>query len=310
MRTYFLFFLLAISTVSCVSVIDGDSLIVDDSKLSISALFSSDSERFEVYLSKSRPLSSNKPFQSIKDATVRLLLENTFLETLVYDQENDAYISLESTIIKGKTYNLEIFHPDYPTAYAETTIPEEAGIQSTTIRDFTGTESETRPDESVYSFTIDIEIDDPEALSNYYHILFYVERFQLSSPTGQQETEPTYTLPNFNEQKENPTEALLSDNTLESYGAFFDDADFNGRTQSFPFSLEYSINPAVERVESIWVEIRSVSKPYYDFYLTYNQQSQLSTNPLTNNLSSVESNIANGVGVFGAYTSTWRRIRL
>jgi len=73
-----------------------------------------------------------------------------------------------------------------------------------------------------------------------------------------------------------------------------------------PMTFNFLFNSTEEVRKPLRMEIRKVSQEYYDFHLTVAQQEQASATagilaPIAND---VISNVENGVGIFGGYTST------
>jgi len=266
---------------------------------------------FEVALQKSRAVTSDDPFEYVKDAHVQLFKENQLLEILTYNEDHSKYFSTLSMPESGSEYTLLIEHPDHETITAHTKIPSKATILSTTPRNLTGSPNPIYKDLEDYRFTIDIELKDLEEEENYYQFLFYNReinfRIESNLDTTFEQTN-TFSLAQFDVEQVNEKEAIIVNNN-SFYGSYLKDESFNGQNKIVQFSFVVPIR-SNQIARQLLMEVRTIPKEYYDFYITAYQSSETGFNPYASSPVAVKSNVENATGIFAGYSSEFKLIRL
>jgi hypothetical protein len=134
---------------ACLKEVEFDEGVLD-SKLVVNGFVCADSI-VKVQLAISKPIPGvEKNTEWIDDATIKLFIDGEFAEELqnfelTYDDENNyndyyyyygnenptsEYRSTQTIARVGKTYKIEVEHPDFDKAWAETTIPEAVAVDS------------------------------------------------------------------------------------------------------------------------------------------------------------------------------------
>lgn len=304
---------------SCESVVELDVNNIQPS-LSVSSIFTSNTNNpngrdnsFEVQLTESKAITSGNNTIFIDDAVVELYRDGYLLEQLTYDYDRDLYVSTETVVEQGFHYSFKVQHPDYEEVSGEAFVPFASQIGSTTPISKTGSPSPIEPNRSIEQVEMEIELEDPATVKNYYHVLFYhtLVNYQvlgLDTTLDYSTTRPFIT--NYNLNGNNEPEAILSTSSAELYGAFLTDQDFNGTTKTLNFSLQYPLNPAIQVADNIIVEVRTVTKDYYDFYTSAIRNAGIGSDPFSYTPTSVKSNIENGFGLFAGYSHQVKAIKL
>ena len=166
---------------SCESVVELDDIYTKPT-LSASSIFTSEivsdvlpyekGNTFEVQLTQSRSVTSEKDFVTINDAIVEVYDDQGLLETLEFNAASRPKYEGIQLAQAGKKYTLKVHHPDFLTLEATSMIPNPASIGSTTPISKTGEPSNIIPNVSIEKIQLEIELNDPPE-KNYYHVLFY-----------------------------------------------------------------------------------------------------------------------------------------
>jgi hypothetical protein len=101
---------------------------------------------------------------------------------------------------------------------------------------------------------------------------------------------------------------------IPTFISVYDDKLFNGEKFTMSLSrgnknmLEVNENHYFKVGDTLIFEFCSMGKPVYDFWHSIQNSILTSANPFSANVSSVESNISNGLGVWGGYASYYDTI--
>lgn len=230
-----------------------------------------DIDDYRVYVTHSvGPLSSDT-FQYIDDANVLLKEGDLLMDTLDFEAAENFYFTSKS-LEQGKTYHLEVSHPNYPTASAEVLIPTPVEIQSVVLGDI-----------AEYTRELQFTISDPEE-SNYYLLKV---GFMAQTSGGYiyfDSDDPSFEGKDF------------WGDGFDGRKIMFNDQLFNGLDKEFSLDIDYW-----EGMDSIKVFLHSVSESYYKYHESRKLQNQsggselLGAEPVV-----VYNNIQNGFGVFAA----------
>lgn len=169
---------------ACEKEIEFDKKLVQP-KLNVNSFISADSI-IDVKISASKSIPGvERNFVWPDNATVKLFVDNVETETLKtypiaypetegegsYYNGTDSrptvgYHTINTKAEVGKTYKLEVSHPDYETVTSETYIPEKVKIISYSSEEVT--ENRNGYDQKLQTFKINFK--DPEGEKNYYRL--------------------------------------------------------------------------------------------------------------------------------------------
>ncbi len=309
-RNVLILFTLVFFLCSCESVVRLDDEYYEP-QISVSGTFTSDdiscngrANFFEVNLAESRPITAEDNFKIISDASVGLYHNKDLLEKLIFDSEKGVYKSLTTVAEEGMSYFLKINHPRFGSVVANSFVPEPTPIHSVQISNPTGTPSNIIENVSIQKLSAEIEIEDPLD-KNYYHLLFYVDIKNIAEQNPNQNSLNNicdFYFVNFDLEGSNYAEATINTNSLELYGAYFTDDHFKSFPAKISFSLQFLLQEGLQKAENMAVELRTVSKEYYDFHVSAIRNANTGANPFFNEPASVGSNIQNGTGIFAGYS--------
>lgn len=271
---------------------------------------------FEVFVSESQALTSNGSFEPILDAEVALYTNDDWVENLVYDAQSQLYRTFDHVPMIGSKYQLKVSHPDYETVEAYSKVPVPIKLKSTTIVEKQSQVSEIYEDFYELNLKIEVEVEDPTDVENYYHFVFRnrVEQYQYNN-NGTVDTslvkpskfEPLYS---FNTERENEKSAIFINDNSRYAGAYLTDKTFDGQNKIFTFSLVILTNPELPLADQMRVELHSVTKEYYDFHLSAHEAINTGNNPFASEIPAVLGNIKNGEGLFSGFNSSYKIVRL
>lgn len=209
------------------------------------------------------------------------------------------YFLPDITAKPGSTYQIKVFHPDFPTATAQTTIIPQVQlafpkVELNAVSEVELVELETRiSSRSIASFTIQ---DDPET-NNYYNLGGSYITFQ--------DTSVDYVLRRPLNIIGPAIEGLGgSRNNLLSDERWLNDASLNGQEIQAEFIFETPV-PILEedKIEEVSLTVYNANEDMWR-YLDSFQKQQQSQEPLFTDIFPSEpvtlfSNVQNGFGIFG-----------
>jgi len=276
-----------------------------DQKLAILCTFSP-GEPFDVELAKSTSLfHSNSNDNLIDDADIIICSDNYCAPALPLfngdDNVNSKYQSSDNLIIpeESKDYNITINIDGFDAISAHSTIPQVSKISHSTVGEITKYPNEF---ESIQDYNIRLAFKflDDQAEDNYYHVKFY--QVLDNSPSNNVTSDPdTLAIVQSNQGFSLVDDKLSGNFTVTEGGILFKDAVFQKSLQELVFEPNFSFdNTKYEPVEII-LELRTVSKEYYDYFSSaYRQNSQ--ANVPFSDPTIIFSNVTNGLGVFAGYS--------
>lgn len=282
-----------------------------------------------------------KPFTWLDDATVKLYVDGVETETLTvypieypetnqlddYYNGNDSrptvgYHTINTKAEAGKNYRIEVSHPDYETATAETYIPNKVEILSYASDETT--EDDNGFYNSFQNFTI--KIKDPEREKNYYRLTIRLfSGTQMQGGKDFTDTTDYISVSNqevsyiesddrvLNPDKEDANDFLFG-SPYNTYNLFTDEL-IDGKEYNLQFRvgksnyIEYSdngfeIRPPNEG-EFTWYIISLQSLTYDAFlYMKSSHAQNWYGNDFFSEPVQAFSNIENGVGIFAGYNAS------
>lgn len=228
---------------------------------------------------------------------------------------------------ENSTYRLEIDHPDFPSAKASTIIPKQTANYEVTLSEPKVTVNGENSSGELLSgraeYTATIKINDPIE-SNYYGLAVLEE-----APSQVYEYDENgefigsyYSYPFLYEIDftsddilfdviDNPLYTEDKNPGLGDNGKVFSDELFDGQQYTLQITFEVtvgawaysSIGDEVEievAAERFFIELRSLSKDYYQYKHTVALQDAVSSDPFAEPVQ-IYNNIENGYGIFGGY---------
>lgn len=275
-----------------------------DQKLAILCTFSP-GEPFNVELAKSISLFHSNPNDDLVDDAEITICSDTYcapafpLPTNDFSNPNSKYQSSDDLIIpeENKDYNICVKIDGFDPISAQSVIPQLSEISHSTVGEITKYSSEFDSIQD-YNIRLAFKFSDDQDEDNYYHAKFYqvldnVSSANLADPD-------TIALLEANQGFSLIDDKLSGGFTVTSGGVLFKDVTFNKSLQELVFEPNFSFDNTKHEPVEIIIELRTVSKEYYDYYSSaYRQNSQ--ANVPFSDPTIVFSNVTNGLGVFAGY---------
>lgn len=301
-------------------------------QLVVNAIVAADSLiRVDVY----RNTSINEVFyKQVPDADVSIWQNGKKLETLrldntlirnSYKHQDDTvffYITTSTKALPGNTYRLEVKHPEFETAFCETTVPQPVQID----RIDTSSIYELGSNMESLQFNFVINFSDPIENSNYYRLLVYLQYGkQWQTVTYNDTTHYIHIYdqelisiqskdPVFINENEDADNEILG-GSLNSYDAFSDEL-FQGESYKLHFyDLSKIIWSGNNKDSEPWfkiepgefyhftIELQSISRESYLYFKSVDSQQSVDDLPFIEPVP-VFNNVENGMGIFGSYSSS------
>jgi hypothetical protein len=273
-----------------------------ESKLALDAVFTPFSPYSTVFNFKLYPsydVLDTADSEQIKDALV-LFYHNGVLEnTLIFDEDNEGYVSSEFYFPEaGQSYAIKVYKEGFDTLTASSYVPEQVPIDTVSVTALAGVGQDS---ENLAYSSVSLTFTDPENEENYYEITVKdvgIDPYQIwtSEPIITQEA---YYPSDLTLDKEYP-ERLL-----------FNDTEINGEKKTIVVYYEppqriYGSGQVYVSSHIIYVYLNSVTKEYYDFFTSALLQINNREGDLFYGLSEpveVSTNVNNGYGVFAGYNT-------
>jgi hypothetical protein len=288
----FLFFCLA----SCVEPVEID-LPKSATRLVVVSNFSTD-KPFQVIVTESGSLQSTPEQAYVDNAHVRIYTQGVLLETLIFEpsygeEHIPSYISQKTLAKIGIVYEIRVEAPGYKPVSSYSFVPAPASFENS------GLEPQiTNPGSSTSEgYKVFLAIPDPSGVENYYHLSFF-QLVDVPDDAG------VFTRVFGPLRMSYPIDDPALNFLFENKGVLIDDKSFNGQRKKFIFSAWLDYNSPDRKPGSIIIELRTVSKDYYLYFLTLKRQFSKGYNPFFEPVVDF-TNIANGHGIFAGF-STYR----
>lgn len=285
-----------------------------------------------VFLSNSISILDHKTPEPVPGATIQLfeddMLLGTLIDTLIrppdfedrIERELSGFYVMDYEPKEGKTYRLEVVHPDYPSVSTSTEIPVPSSSFSVTLSDpkiISYNDYFDLEEPNLVEYRATVNIQDAQE-QNFYHIAVIGEFFNAEYVEDELVKyyyleEVFYTTNDvvFDE-VENP---LLQDEDVFSFNwnrRVFDDKLFNNQSYDVEIVFQMPVGVAAasyfgdgERsidgvFRRFFIEVRSISEDYYLYNKTLSIQEAISDDPFAEPVQ-IYSNIENGHGIFAGY---------
>ncbi len=281
--------------------------------IAVSCLFTKDSS-FVVNVNQTSSFNDSVSHK-ITNATCKLFADNQFVENLTHSSDGFYTSPSNYKADYNTVYKIEISSEDLPVVSAINEIPQPVQITNLTKQD-----SVMFGEDGKYLHQLDITIDDPSEIDNYYEFtifayykLDYSNVWWLDS-TELAEIDTSYHIKTVVPQSQDIV--LKNEGLLDYYPHTFPFSDelFNGQT--YTLNINYLLPESTTSYNEtqiylitdyqLIVAVRSVSEDYYKYKkkLIIHQENQDSD--IWNGIGDpvqMFSNIKNGYGIFAGYTT-------
>ena len=257
-----------------------------------------------VHLSHSRDLLSADEFDVVSNASVEVFDGNNLVQKLSFvppTSINPGYYRGAASLPEvGVDYTLRVSSPDYPSATATDRVPE-TGIEIGLF------EFLHKSEEGDEIFTLNMQDLNP-GNDDYYHVIVMLQTYQFANPDVDSSlvlVDQRAAKVDLREEPEfHETDHANIFSIRDSEGLLLSDLEFNQGSRNVELKvLSQSYNGTVGNSDEVFafvVELRSVSKAYFEFERTkaeqLNQQNAGAFFPVD-----VESNVEGGLGIFSGY---------
>ena len=267
--------------------------------------FTTDQE-LQVSVASTRSAVSDavEPFIYYTEADVRLwngldeleVLELVFPET----PESTPYYRAKGFVPQvGVRYTVKVNVEGFDEVTATSEIPAPVSITAVSLD--TDIRQGRTQDMSELDFRVRVSFADPAGEANYYHLRFFQElaRYRIEGPD---------TIVNLATTQRRPlavsslSDALPFLTYADQLGILIRDDVLDGLLSEFAFEGSLTFNSQLYLPTNFVVELRSISKEYYDFHASVARQGQ-SNGPFSSGIDLAD-NIGGGVGNFGGFSSS------
>lgn len=269
-----------------------------DSKIIVQSYFTGEQDLI-VYVSESKPRSSEGLSQYVENASVILFSEENydFIETLVFEENGNPpyYTTTGFQAEVGKVYILNVDVPGFKPVTASNSIPVPVLIQDIFYDNSVTPNGEV----SDVTFEVVVTIEDPVDIENYYHLLF--SQSLVTIKKNEEGKNDTIQLDTGSELSIFSINKFLDVDQYFSHPSFLvNDVQFNGEEIGISFNGSYSYDPEIYTRGEFSIELRTVSKAYYQHFQNLLSEPE---DPLSGIGGVGASNVTNGAGVFAGYSS-------
>ena len=299
MRTLSLLSILVVLGTACDdfrTVVELDVPDIPD-QLVVNSFYTPDSN-WTVQITESRYVLDDDLLPFVDGATVRLYQgTNLLAETAVGDS---GYYQLPFLPESSVDYTLEVSHPAFPAATAETALNPAVPLTSLSLDlpdNLMGVES---------MLSGELTFTDPAGVTNRYQLILYstIEYPYALDPMGDTLWE-RFTYPNYFQLGANDSEELIDVNPDVFWfmpGQVFSDEIFEGQTVTLPIEINNDaahLPPGAKW--TLLAEFQTLSEDYYQYAFSYGVQRRAQGNPFAQP-AQVFTNVAGGLGIVAGYT--------
>jgi hypothetical protein len=300
-------------------------------KIVVNAINTIDSV-FMVDVTASKPIPGVESYiKSITDAKVVLLADGKEIDQLAFTvipfEMTDNWINHKSNYYRskikpepGKTYSIEVSHPDYQTVTSQTTVPSRIVISKFDTVKVTLKEQ----DYEYNKIKVTLTFSDPSNEKNFYRLFISSQtgrrynQYYHNYLTGKDSTASVVQVnsnttsridsddPVLNQQQD-ANDILFGSMNENPYTIFTDDL-FNGKTYELSFYISPYLFNEIERVDTskqefarINIEFQSLSEDTYWYIKSLGASNEILDGIMTEPVQ-MYSNIDKGLGIFGVYS--------
>jgi len=308
--TLFFFFLTTLCFQSCEQVLETD-IGASAIKLVIVSHLTPDNQ-LKVDIKKTRPInhvSFNPVDEYVTNAVVKVYENMELIEELVLDMPDDGtdghptYTSIDFIPEIGVEYTITAEAPDFQKVSATSLIPIGVSVSNVGFNNSLDIRDAAIAD---VDFSVNLNLTDASTDDNYYHLVFKQELISyilLDNANGDIDTliQGPPALAEVDIQLLNQISHIQSNQF--GGGIFLTDSEFSNQTITLNLEGDFSFDTSKYLPGNFSVEVRTVSKAYYDYYSTITTQSQGDGDGELVEGNPVIENIENGNGIFAGYNS-------
>lgn len=254
-----------------------------------------DNQDIHVQLNSSRFVLDEAPEEFLSDVKVELFEEEYLIQQLGFYIPGGRMMPYYSTAgfspEIGKKYYIRAELDGFDPVVAQSSIPvprhfSELSISDVVIQNTTGNRIN-------YSYTVNLQFNDTPDLEDFYHLNLFQQVF--THPITGGDDEHVDLIP-FEFSDNNDANDILAN---ISGGLLLEDDPLNG---NYSFRVAYEINPVTESLGKVYIEFRTVSREYYQFYSSVTRQKKSPGGILTEPVF-IYNNVAGGHGIFAGYSA-------
>ena len=311
MRCYYLSFSALVLFCSMITSCEVPVDIEEDAQIVVQSYFSNDQDLI-VYVTESSRRGSNEIEKIVENASVALYTGDSlnFITTLQLCKKVDEpsfYTTIDFQPEINKQYKLNVDVPGFSPIHATNSIPDtvshliEIVDNSLTVLDDGG-------GMFTIDFDFDVTIEDPSGVKNYYHLLFFQELIQIEEGVDGGTARDTFMMDKNDLFIEPKTKTLNIKQIHDEPSFILSDEDFDGETVNIRFNGHYNYNQGVYSHGEFLIELRTVSKAYYDLMNSLTKEETIPGIGNGNN-SYYTGNVTNAGGFFLGYSSIYKRLQ-
>jgi len=276
---------------------------IEEPKLVVSSNFLPD-EFVSVRISSTQPTVGEQTETEIFDATVAILDGDETAEVLQYvPGPLNTQGSYRSTAFKpavGRLYTLMVTSDGFVPVNAESSIPESIPITTHRISNL---EKVWEGSLNVYNFTLTLDYDDPPFDENFYDLRIsqYVYPYRVNGSGDTTRMDP------LSKVVKSPDEEYFSTAAVGETSILVRDRP---ASEGVVLELQSRFDPRTELLGELRAELRTVSRPYFDYQLNIQREGQALPVGLGKPRVNAFGNVQDGIGVFAGYSRAVRIFRL
>lgn len=256
-------------------------------------------EAIQVSVSKTNPILEEDNREYVLDASVKIYKGEVFSEHLVQKIVNGGdYVYYTTERLRpevGTTYTIWVEAPGFEPVTATSKIPEAIGVFGFEIFDVAI--QHLNNGEIAVDYRVALTFDDPVEEQNYYHLNLYQQIYQFELVEADTLITGSYL------QVWGFDDVLGNDKTPHPFGGLLlQDTHFNGERTSLDFPIRITYNESEERLGKVFLELRSVTQAYHDYYTDVSEQVANTDSPFKDPII-INDNIEGGSGIFAGYSS-------
>lgn len=273
---------------------------IEESRLIISSNFAPD-EKVSVRVTASEPVAGMARSGEITNASISIYEGEDLVETLAYRAGEEGRPGLYCTNVfepeVGIPYSIKVSAPGFTPVTASSSIPMATVITRLEVSDLEVSRSASN--HHIYNFGLLVDYVDPE-FENFYDLRIRQQVHPYYVSSGTQDTvflDPVYKT----------VESLTSkteENTQRGESSYLIADRPEG---GIDIQLISKVNPRTEILGDLVVELRTVSRDYYNFQVAIQQEQRIYNMYFERAVnSSAFSNVGGGYGIFAGYSTVTR----
>lgn len=277
---------------------------LEESRLIISSNFAPD-EPVSVRLTNTQPVAGGLRDDGVRDAVVRMYEGDKLIEELSYVQEDNersgVYRSINFIPRIGIPYTLRASAAGFTPVTASSAIPESVEITSLSVDSLQRVVKEDGLEH--FTFKLEVVYDDPDFTDNFYDLRIRqrVYPYHILLSTG----DTIFREPIYKAVEERGGELRGNTQSGESSYLIRDYPE-----EGVSINLTSKVNPQNELPDDLIVELRTVSRDYYNFQTGIQDEQRVYISYSERNVSRNFSNVGGGYGVFAGYSRVMRTFSL